>query len=70
MAYAPYAPVFAVRRSSGVIGVDIDIDIDTIRTGFDECRDSGCNEIVLNILGPSSSTEAVWELAASMGGEF
>jgi len=68
MAYAPYASVFAVRRSSGVI--DIDIDIDTIRTGLDECRDSGCNEIVLNILGPSSSTEAAWELAASMGGEF
>lgn len=66
MAYAPYASVFAVRRSSGVIGVDID----TIRTGLDECRDSGCNEIVLNILGPSSSTEAAWELAASMGGEF
>jgi hypothetical protein len=66
MAYAPYASVFAVRRSSGVIGVDID----TIRTGLDEYRDSGCNEIVLNILGPSSSTEAVWELAASMGGEF
>lgn len=66
MAYAPYAPVFAVRRSSGVIGVDID----TIRTGLDEYRDSGCNEIVLNILGPSSSTEAAWELAASMGGEF
>ena len=64
MAYAPYASVFAVRRSSGVI------DIDTIRTGLDECRDSGCNEIVLNILGPSSSTEAAWELAASMGGEF
>jgi hypothetical protein len=64
MAYAPYASVFAVRRSSGVI------DIDTIRTGFDEYRDSGCNEIVLNILGPSSSTEAAWELAASMGGEF
>jgi|TARA_B110000438_G_C15338935_1_gene447039 hypothetical protein len=66
MAYAPYASVFAVRRSSGVIGVDID----TIRTGLDEYRDSGCNEIVLNILGPSSSTEAAWELAASMGGEF
>ena len=62
MAYAPYASVFAVRRSSGVI--------DTIRTGLDEYRDSGCNEIVLNILGPSSSTEAAWELAASMGGEF
>ena len=72
MAYAPYASVFSVRRSSGVIGVDIDIDIDidTIRTGFDECRDSGCNEIVLNILDPSSATEAVWELSASMGGEF
>ncbi len=66
MAYAPYAPVFAVRKSSGVIGVDID----TIRTGLDEYRDSGCNEIVLNILGPSSSTEAAWELATSMGGEF
>ena len=66
MAYAPYASVFAVRRSSGVIGVDID----TIRTGLDEYRDSGCNEIVLNILGPSSSTEAAWGLAASMGGEF
>lgn len=66
MAYAPYASVFAVRRSSGVI----DVDIDTIRTGLDEYRDSGCNEIVLNILGPSSSTEAAWELAASMGGEF
>ena len=66
MAYAPYASVFSVRRSSGVIGVDID----TIRTGLDEYRDSGCNEIVLNILGPSSSTEAAWELAASMGGEF
>ena len=66
MAYAPYASVFAVRRSSGVIGVGVD----TIRTGLDECRDSGCNEIVLNILGPSSSTEAAWELAASMGGEF
>ena len=66
MAYASYAPVFAARRSSGVIGVDID----TIRTGLDEYRDSGCNEIVLNILGPSSSTEAAWELAASMGGEF
>lgn len=66
MAYAPYASVFAVRRSSGVIGVDID----TIRTGLDEYRDSGCNEIVLNILGPSSSTEAVWELSASMDGEF
>ena len=66
MAYASYAPVFAVRRSSGVIGVDID----TIRTGLDEYRDSGCNEIVLNILGPSSSTEAVWELSASMDGEF
>ena len=66
MAYAPYAPVFAVRRSSGVIGVDID----TIRTGLDEYRDSGCNEIVLNTLGLSSSTEAAWELAASMGSEF
>ena len=66
MAYASYAPVFAVRRSSGVI----DGDIDTIRTGLDEYRDSGCNEIVLNILDPSSSTEAAWELAASMGGEF
>jgi hypothetical protein len=66
MAYAPYASVFAVRRSSGVIGVDID----TIRTGFDEYRDSGCDEIVLNTLGPSSSTEAAWELAASMGSEF
>ena len=68
MAYAPYAPVFAIRRSSSVIGVDIDID--TIRTGLDECRDSGCDEIVLNTLGLSSSTEAAWELGASMGGEF
>ena len=66
MAYAPYAPVFAARRSSSVIGVDID----TIRTGLDEYRDSGCDEIVLNTLGLSSSTEAAWELAASMGGEF
>ena len=66
MAYASYAPVFAARRSSGVIGGDID----TIRAGLDEYRDSGCDEIVLNILAPSSSTEAAWELAASMGGEF